>query len=102
MYLVIEAGNGMIEGRNYVAALGPDTVNGINFAPFTYNLTGLASASTAIVSQAAMDGGNGGWAVLYGMNPVSENALHLAIDEDWYLDSERFHTTEQVNYMVFE
>jgi len=103
VYVVIESGAGTIEGRKYVAALGADTVRGMqNRPPFTYRLSGLASASAAIVSQAGMDGVDGGWAVLYGPNTVSATRLRLAIDEDWYLYSERNHTTEQVSYIVFE
>jgi hypothetical protein len=103
MYVVIEAGTGEIEGHGYVAALGADTIRGMqNAPPFTYGLSGLIPASTAIVSQAGMDGNNGGWAVLYGPNAVSSTQLRLAIEEDWYLDSERRHTTEQVGYIVFE
>lgn len=103
MYVVIEAGTGTIEGRRYLAGLGADTVRGMeNRPPYTYNLSGLASASAAIVSQAAMDGADGGWALLYGPSAVSPTRLRLAIDEDWYFVSERRHTTEQVAYIVFE
>jgi hypothetical protein len=103
MYVVIETGTGTIEGLKYVAALGGDTVRGMqNRPPFNYSLSGLASASTAIVSQAGMDATDGGWAVLYGPSAVSATRLRLAIDEDWYLYSERNHTTEQVSYIVFE
>jgi hypothetical protein len=103
VYVVIESGTGTIEGSKYAAALGADTVRGMqNRPPFNYSLSGLASASTAIVSQAGMDGADGGWAVLYGPNAVSATRLRLAIDEDWYLYSERNHTTEQVSYLVFE
>jgi hypothetical protein len=103
VYLVFESGTGTIEGQKYVAALGADTVRGMqNRPPFNYSLSGLASASAAIVSQAGMDGADGGWAVLYGPNAVSATRLRLAIDEDWYLYSERNHTTEQVSYIVFE
>ena len=104
VYVVIESGTGTtIEGWKYVAALGADTVRGMqNRPPFTYSLSGLTSASAAIVSQAGMDGADGGWAVLYGPNAVSATRLRLAIDEDWYLYSERNHTTEQVSYIVFE
>lgn len=103
MYVVIEGGSGTIDGRRYAAALGADTIQGMqNKPPFTYPISGLTSASTAIVSQAGMDGTDGGWAVLYGTNAVSPTQLRLAIDEDWYLYSERRHTTEQVAYIVFE
>lgn len=103
VYVVLESGTGAIEGWRYVAALGADTVRGMrNRPPFHYSLSGLESASAAIVSQAGMDAADGGWAVLYGPNAVNATRLWLAIDEDWYLSSERNHTTEQVSYIVFE
>jgi hypothetical protein len=49
-----------------------------------------------------MDDTNGGWAILYGANPILATGLNLAIDEDWAIDSERGHSTEQVAYIVFE
>ncbi len=87
----------------YTAALGADSIKGFDDSPpYTYAISGLSSASVAVVSQAAMDGGNGGWAVLYGASPVSTTSLALAIDEDQLKDSERKHVTEQVGYIVFE
>jgi hypothetical protein len=102
-YVVIEKGSGTIENIKYIASLGADTVRGMqNAPPYIYSISGLASASTAIVSQAGMDAADGGWPVLYGPNAVRPSQLRLAIDEDWYLYSERKHTTEQVFYIVFE
>ena len=103
MYLDIETGKGVLEGRTYVAAIGRDSVHGMqDKPPFNYSLSGLASASAAIVSQAGMDAPDGGWPVLYGPSAVSATRLRLAIDEDWYLYPERKHTNEQVSYIVFE
>jgi hypothetical protein len=107
-YVVIEAGEGEMDTASgtarYFAALGSDTVRGIdNSPPYTYSLTEPSfTPSTAILSQAAMDGRDGGWAVLYGPSPVTYSALKLAIEEDMAWDSERKHTTEQVGYIVFE
>jgi hypothetical protein len=102
-YVVIEKGSGTIEGKKYVASLGTDIVRGMqNVPPYTYSFSGLASPSVAVVSQAGMDAADGGWPVLYGPNAVRPAQLRLAIDEDWYLYSERKHTTEQVFYIVFE
>ena len=102
-YIVIEAGTGSIDGVNYTAALGADTVRGTtNSPPYNYTLSGLSTASVAIITQAAMDGGNGGWAYLYGSNPLSATTMQLAIEEDQVNDPERNHTTEQVGYIVFE
>ena len=102
-YIVIEAGNGTISGKSYLAGLGSDTVEGMdNNPPFTYSLSGLSNPTTAIISQSAMDGNNGGWAILYGDNPFTATSLNLAIDEDKLGDTERSHITEQVAYLVFE
>ena len=106
VYVVVERGSstiGGVGGVKYVAGLGADTVRGMqNRPPFTYSLSGLATPLAAIVSQAGMDATDGGWPVLYGPTAVTATQLRLAIDEDWYLHSERNHTTEQVSYIVFE
>jgi hypothetical protein len=102
MYVAIEAGTGNIEGQSYVAALGFNTVYGIdNAPPYFYDLNGLSSASTAIASQAGMKGNDGSWAILYGANPVSSSSLSVALDEDLYTDAERNHKAENVGYIVF-
>ena len=102
-YIVIEAGSGDIEGVQYAAALGNDSVKGVdNAPPYTYAPGALSAPEVAIASVAAMDGANGGWAILYGANPVTSGKLNLAIDEDQSADSERAHTSEQVAYIVFE
>ena len=103
-YVVVESGMGMIGDIGFEAGLGTDSIKGVDDAPsYDYTLSGtLPSFSAAVASQAAMDGGNGGWAVLYGTDPASINDIHLAIDEDRMKDSERKHTTEQVAYIVFD
>ncbi|MEE9534834.1 MAG: HYR domain-containing protein, partial [Acidimicrobiia bacterium] len=101
-YIVVEAGTGTVNGQPFLAAVGGDTVRGMdNGPPFSYSLTGLPTATTAIVTLTGMDGGDGGWAILYGPNPVSSSSLNLAIDEDQLGNTERGHTTEQVAYIVF-
>jgi hypothetical protein len=49
-----------------------------------------------------MDGGNGGWAILHGENPITDSFVYMAIDEDQAWDTERNHITEQVGYILFE
>ncbi len=103
-FIVIEAGHGTIGGVEYEAALGADTVRGIgNNPPYTYTFnTAFASApAVTVVTMAAMDGGNGGWAYTFGPSASTASTLGLAIDEDQLNDSERNHTTEQVGYVVF-
>ena len=107
-YIVIEtnvSGSAEIEGLPYVAALGGDTINGVGDSPaYSYTYNAMTNSKTAVASQAAMDGGNGGWAVLYGDNPITNtgNTLKLAIDEDQNKDSERRHTSEQVAYLIID
>ncbi len=102
-YIVIEKGSGIIDGISYEAAVGSDTVRGMdNAPPYTYSLSGnLPAADVAIVSSAAIDGNNGGWPVLYGASPITPTALQVAYEEDQFKDIERKHTKEQVAYIVF-
>jgi RHS repeat-associated protein len=101
-YLVIESGSGSIGGVAYVAGVGPDSVRGVDDSPpFNYTIGGPSTAEIALVSAAAMDGGDGGWPVLYGSAPVSASQLGLAFDEDQIRDAERNHTHEEVPYLVF-
>ena len=102
-YVVVEAGNGTMGAVNYVAVLGTDSIRGVgNSPPYSYSLSGLLAVSAAIVSSAGMDGGNGGWPILYGATPVATTSLALGYEEDQARDSERNHTTEQVAYIVFD
>ncbi len=104
-YLVIEATqNGTIEGLPFVAGIGNDTVRGVGNGTYQYSYDAMPNAKTAVLSSAGMDGGDGGWAVLRGNNPLppAGGTISLAIDEDQLSDSERNHTTEQVAYFVID
>lgn len=103
-YIVMEVGTGHIGQRAFTAGLSADKIKGMsNAPPYGGEIPGFTTGSVAIASQAAMDGTNGGWAVLYGTQPiVADSGLNLAIDEDANKDSERKHTSEQVAYIVFD
>jgi hypothetical protein len=104
-YVVMEAGSGSIGSTSYVAGVSSDTIRGVgDKPPYYYPLDGITSPLTAvaILSQAAMDGGNGSWAILYGNDPITASGISLAVDEDMAIDYERRHTSEQVGYIVFE
>jgi hypothetical protein len=104
-YLVIEATqDGDLEGLPFVAGVGADTVLGVDNGTYQYDYTAMPNAKTAILSSAGMDGGDGGWPVLRGTNPVpaKDGKIYLSIDEDQRGDSERKHTTEQVAYFVID
>jgi hypothetical protein len=101
-YIVIEAGSFLLNGQPILAGLGEDTIRGVsNAPPYSYSLTGLSLPFVAVVSQAAMDGNDGSWAMLYAPNPISSSSLNLAVDEDRFADDERNHPTEQVSYIIF-
>jgi hypothetical protein len=100
-YVVFEAGSGIVGDKAFQVGVGPDSVQGATQgAPYVYDHT-LFTATTALVTQTAMDGGDGSWAVLYGDNPVGPDTLNVAVDEDQLNDSERNHTSEQLAYIVF-
>jgi hypothetical protein len=104
-YVVMETGSGSIGSTNYVAGLGSDSIRGVgNSPPYNYAVSGITSPATAvaILGQAAMDGGDGSWAILYGNNPITADGVNLAVDEDMAMNYERRHTSEQVGYIVFE
>ena len=79
-YVVIESGSGTMSGVSYWTALGSDIVRGPdNSPPYTYN---PGASGTVTVGVATMDGGNGGWAALYGADPVGASYIDLVADED--------------------
>ena len=97
-YLVFEAGSGTAGDIAYEAAVGADFVEGVTAeAPYSHPLS--ATRDVAVVSIAGMDGGDGGWPVLYG-NPGVGSTVDVGIDEDQIADAERSHTTEQVAYVA--
>mmetsp|Transcript_7113 Transcript_7113/g.15541 ORF Transcript_7113/g.15541 Transcript_7113/m.15541 type:complete len:316 (+) Transcript_7113:477-1424(+) len=103
-FIVFEAGHGIMNGVEFEAALGADTIRGVgNSPPYDYSFTSAFATPpvVAVVSMAGVDGANGGWAYVYGSQPTTANTIGLAIDEDSVQDAERRHTTEQVAYIVF-
>jgi len=103
-YIVIEAGTGTVNDITWATAVGPDftNLNGVgNAPPYSHSPTG--DFDIGVVSLTAMDGGHGGWAVLYGADPLPPNTLHFAIDEETVAgDMTRTHTGENVAYWVFD
>ena len=95
-YIVLESGNYQINGKTLSAGVGADTISGLQNGVSSYSL----DADYAILSLSAMDGSDGGWAVLNGSEMSSGGLLSIAIDEDNIKDTERKHTTEQVAYIT--
>ena len=99
-YFIAEEAEYTLANSYVKIELGVDTVKGVlSSPPYSYSLPRSYSFATATLS--AIDGGDGGWAVLYGASPVS-SSINLAIDEDTIGDIDRNHTTEQVAYWVME
>jgi hypothetical protein len=101
-YVVFEAGHGILGGVAFDALVGPDLVRGVgNAPPYQYGFGGFFASppQIAVVTQAARDGAEGGWAYTYGTAPTSTTKLHLAIDD---VGASRAHTNEQVGFAVFE
>ncbi len=101
-YLVIEAGSGSLGGVPFEADLGSLLVEGITESPpYTYTLGGtLGMVFSTTVSQAGMTGGDGGWAVKYGADPVDPGSLDLAVNEDSCNDTEQGHNQERIGYLL--
>ena len=97
-YIVIESGtgSGSINGVDYAAALGSDSISGVPTTSATYALSKTYRHGVATIS--AMDGGDGGWAVLLSATPLAASKIYPGIDED----KDRGHTTEQVAYWVLD
>lgn len=102
-YLVLEAGLGTLDELSFEAAIGADSIKGLDAGPHSYALSSrLGSVSVALGTIAGMDGDNGGWAVVDASQDPNPESLTLGVDEDQLKDSERSHTSEQVGYIVFE
>jgi len=97
-YIVIESGSGTNNNMSYSVQRTSDYIDGVDNDGRQVTLGG--TYSTGIASLVGLDGGDGGWAVLMGSTPIS-TYIWLAIDEDTIRDTERKHTSEQVDYWVF-
>ena len=96
--IVIESGSGNYEGISYTAALGANTIDGVDNGGASYGLGGAFEFATATLS--GLNGNNGGWAVFLGAGAVGGMTLSLAIDEDQLQDAERAHIEENVAYFA--
>ena len=101
-YIVIEAGSATVNDISFAAAVGGDNIAGVgNNPPYNYSVSG--DFDIGVASSAGEDGGQGGWTVLYGTDPLPNNQVGLAIDEETVAgDTSRSHTTENVGYWLFD
>lgn len=101
-YIVLEAGAGTVNDISFAAAVGPDTGAGVgNSPPYSYSVTG--DFDIGVLTDAGEDGGQGGWSILYGADPLPANQIAWAIDEETVAgDTSRTHTSENVGYWIFD
>ena len=99
--IIAEAGSGTVSNVRYELARGPDSIDGVANGGSNYIVSG--DFDIGVATQVGEDGGQGGWAVLLGANPLQNNRLDLAIEEEVAVgDTTRTHTTEIVDYWVFD
>ena len=101
-YIIIQEGYDVLNGIKWDAKKTADTVQGLlNSPPYStsFSQTFSGPPNVVLAFQQEMDGGDGGWAIVYS---TSSTQLGLACDEDQVNDSERSHTTETCGFIVFE
>ena len=100
-YIAIELSEGIVDGIDYIARITPDRIK--NLGSGDTNLISLSFSTLpafAILSQTAMDGGDGSWSVLEGFEGLSFGQLRIAVDEDQIQHVSRNHGTENVFYFT--
>ncbi|MEO0469867.1 MAG: T9SS type A sorting domain-containing protein [Bacteroidota bacterium] len=102
--IVMEQGNGSVNGLTYTAALGGNSIRGVsnNANGFKYNFSGLTNPTTAVLSASGINWNDGYTPVLYGATPITNTQITLVALEDQLADAERSHNKEQVAYAVFD
>ncbi|MEO1407068.1 MAG: hypothetical protein AAFV54_11335, partial [Pseudomonadota bacterium] len=100
--LIVEAGTGTANNVFYEVDRGPTSIDGVgNGGGATYSVGG--DFEIGIAALAGENGGQGGWAVLVGPDPLPNNQLRLAVEEEIVAgDSSRGHVGETVDYWIFQ
>jgi flagellin-like protein len=101
-YIIIQEGYDSLNEIKWEAKKTADTIQGLVDSPpynTSFDQTFSGVPNVVLAFQQEMDGGNGGWALVYS---TSSTQLGLACDEDQVRDSERNHTTETCGFVIFE
>ena len=100
-FILTEPGSGTVNGVDYAFGITANTVQGTgNSPPYTNTVSG--DFDTGVATLAGENGGHGGWAVLYGADPLPANTLALAVEEETVAgDTTRTHISEEVAYTLF-
>ena len=94
-------GSGTANDVQYLFGVGPNGGAGVgNSPPYSTPVTG--DFDTGVITQNAENGGQGGFAVLYGPIPLPNAAYEWAIDEETFAgDTGRSHIAEEVAHALF-
>ena len=101
--IVTSPGSGTANDVGYSFGVTPNTVQGVgtNTPPWSTAVAGDFDTGVATVN--AMNGNQGGFAVLFGADPLPANRLDLAIDEETVAgDTSRSHIEEEVAFALFD
>lgn len=99
--IVIEAGDGSVNGMDYTAGNTGDYIQGPDNSSSGYSVGLPLNATNAILSAAGMDGSEGHWPVFAGANGPTGTSLTMWADEDQLRDNSRSHNSEQIAYLAF-
>lgn len=99
-FIIAEGGSGTLDDVAYELSSGGNSVQGVgNVPPYSYSLGN--SYEVGVATQQAENGGQGGWAVLYGVNPLA-GSIDVAVEEEVVAgDTSRTHIAEEFDYWVF-
>ena len=98
--IIVDEGSGRVGVFDYVIARGPNSIDGVGNNGAAYAVSG--DFEIGVATQAAENGGQGGWAVLLGADPLPNNQILLGIDEEIVAgDASRSHIEEIVDYWLF-
>ncbi|MEL7451988.1 MAG: hypothetical protein AAGJ50_01255 [Pseudomonadota bacterium] len=99
--LIVESGTGTVNNVVYEVDRGPTAIDGVgNAGGGVYTVGG--DFEVGVATLAGENGGQGGWAVLIGADPLPANQLFLAVEEEVFAgDMSRGHVNETVDYWIF-
>lgn len=98
--IIVERGSGTVNNVTYEAQRGPNAIDGVGNNGNTYAVGG--DFEVGVASMAGENGGQGGWAVLFGADPLPANQLRLAVEEETVAgDTTRSHVAEVFDYWIF-
>ncbi len=99
-YIVIERDIvSTADSINFETDLTADTVQGYDNTHYTETFDNTyISAPWVMITQHAMDGADGSWAIL---DSISTSQVEYYVMEDRYSDNERWHTTEETGFVAF-